>query len=196
MPQVNQTNNTNSDYYYENKPKREPVKELDKNAFLQIMIAQLKYQDPSSPMDTNKFIDQMAQFTMMEQITNLNTSFNKLYSLQQFSYGSSLMGCEVSILNKENPEESVTGIVQKVTMGAEGVTVWVGDDAENLKPYGLEQVTAVTRGASNGTEELPAAPAAAAQPAADSTAGSETGTDGQAAPTTEIEPSGEEQPAQ
>lgn len=193
MAEVNQTNGINSDYYYENRPKREPVKELDKNAFLQIMIAQLKYQDPTSPMDTNKFVEQMAQFTMMEQITNLNTSFNKLYSLQQISYGFSLIGHEVTVVSGENNGELVTGKVQKVTMSSDRVLVWLGDDnGQALKAYDLQQVIAVTRRATDGTEELLQSLINNAQPATDSSTGSEDGTSGETEPTTEAKPVGEE----
>lgn len=134
---------TSSNLYYDNKAQRDPVKTLDKDAFLQIMVSQLRYQDPTSPMDTNKFVEQMAMFTTLEQMTNLNSNFEKMYSLQQFSYASSLMGCDVSI---QNGEEPVQGTVQKVTMDSTGVKVWVNDQS-----YELQYVTAVERQAASGT---------------------------------------------
>lgn len=145
--EVNQTNNSNnSDLYLSNKKQREPIKTLDKDAFLQIMIAQLRYQDPSSPMDSSKFIEQMAAFTTLEQITNLNSHMEKLYSLQQFSQASSLMGCEVTLVNGEEP---LTGTVERVTMGEKDIKLWVSG-----MPYTLEQVIAVERRATDGSEEL------------------------------------------
>ena len=157
MTAVNQTSTTtattnNSGLYYEKK-QREPQKELDKNAFLQIMIAQLRYQDPTSPMDTNQFVDQMAQFTTLEQITNLNTNFNKMYEMQMLSYGSSLMDCEVAVINPDNPQEMLIGVVRKVTFDSTGVKLWMGDDV--LKPYDLNTVLSVERRAPNGSEQLP-----------------------------------------
>ena len=149
MTTVNQTGTTNSDYYYENK-KREPKKELDKDAFLQLMVAQLRYQDPTSPMDTNKFLDQMAQFTTLEQITNLNNNFNKMYEMQMLSYGSSLMDCEVAVINPNDPEKMLVGVVRKVTFDSTGVKLWMGDDV--LTPYNLNTVLSVERRAPNGTE--------------------------------------------
>ncbi|MDO7788371.1 flagellar hook capping FlgD N-terminal domain-containing protein [Desulforamulus aquiferis] len=130
--EVNQTNNS---YYYEDRNKREPVKELDKNAFLQLMIAQLRYQDPTSPMDTNKFIEQMSSFTTLEQITNLNTNILQLYALQEFSYATSLIGCEVTL---NQGDSIINGVVQRVTADSAGVRIWV----DNV-PYGLGTISAV-----------------------------------------------------
>ncbi len=48
---------------------------LDKDAFLQLLVTQLRYQDPLSPMDDKQFIAQMAQFTSLEQMQNMNKSF-------------------------------------------------------------------------------------------------------------------------
>ncbi len=44
---------------------------LGKDAFLQLMIKQLQHQDPLSPMDNKDFIAQMAQFSSVEQMTNI-----------------------------------------------------------------------------------------------------------------------------
>jgi len=140
------TQTSSNSIYLSDKKQSNPVQTLDKDAFLQIMIAQLKYQDPTSPMDTSKFIEEMAQFTTLEQITNLNSNMEKLYSLQQFSQASSLIDCEVKV---KKGDEDLTGTVQKVTMDKDGVKVWV-----NNQSYTLEQVTAVERRAPNGSEEL------------------------------------------
>ncbi|MDA3860391.1 MAG: flagellar hook capping protein [Melioribacteraceae bacterium] len=51
--------------------------EMDKDAFLELMIAQLQNQDPLDPMDGTEYAAQLAQFTSLEQLTNLNTSMEK-----------------------------------------------------------------------------------------------------------------------
>lgn len=50
---------------------------MDKDAFMDLMIAQLKNQDPLNPMDGTEYAAQLAQFTSLEQLTNLNTSMDQ-----------------------------------------------------------------------------------------------------------------------
>jgi flagellar basal-body rod modification protein FlgD len=51
---------------------------LGKDAFLQMMLAQLKNQDPLNPMDGTAFVAQLAQFSSLEQLSNLNTTMSAL----------------------------------------------------------------------------------------------------------------------
>jgi len=55
--------------------------ELGKDAFMSILVAQLQHQDPLRPMDDREFISQMAQFTALEQMQNLNSEFTQLKAI-------------------------------------------------------------------------------------------------------------------
>jgi flagellar basal-body rod modification protein FlgD len=50
--------------------------ELDKDAFINLLVTQLRYQDPLNPVNDKEFIGQMAQFSALEQMQNLNASFS------------------------------------------------------------------------------------------------------------------------
>lgn len=54
-----------------------PSSEMDKDAFLKLLIAQMKYQDPLNPMDDKEFVAQLAQFSALEQMQNLNQAYAK-----------------------------------------------------------------------------------------------------------------------
>jgi len=74
--------------------------ELGQDAFLRLMIAQLENQDPLSPAENGEFIAQLAQFSSVEGITNLNTSVGELVSEFRSSRAleaSALVGRQVEV---------------------------------------------------------------------------------------------------
>lgn len=58
---------------------------FDQDAFLKLLVTQLRYQNPSEPMSNTEFLAQSAQFSSLEQMTNLNTSVKALVELQKSS---------------------------------------------------------------------------------------------------------------
>jgi len=64
---------------------REFSNDLDRNAFLNLLITQLRFQDPLNPMDDREFIAQLAQFSALEQMQNLNTTFGRFQAFNMIN---------------------------------------------------------------------------------------------------------------
>ncbi len=55
------------------------TQELGQEAFLNLLVTQLQYQDPLNPQENEEFIAQLAQFSQVEQLTNANTALGNVY---------------------------------------------------------------------------------------------------------------------
>lgn len=84
---------------------------LDKDSFLQLLVAQMRYQDPSNPSDSTQYMSQLAQFTSLEQMENLNKTYSR-------SDAQSLVGSYVIMKTQDSngKENYVSGLVDYVTM--------------------------------------------------------------------------------
>ena len=72
-------------------------KELGKDDFLKLLMAQLTNQDPTSPMENTEFIAQMAQFSSLEQMTNMSQNFDKMAAMLNSNEAQSMLGRTVQI---------------------------------------------------------------------------------------------------
>ncbi len=114
---------------------RETSSTLDKDAFLRLLVEQLKNQDPLNPQDSSEFIAQMSQFSIIEQLTNLNDNMSELVLSQKVMEATGLLGRQVNIAVDD---ETVSGAVEKVTFSESGIIVYV-----NGAGYDLENVTEI-----------------------------------------------------
>lgn len=113
------------------------VGDLGKDDFLNLLVTQLKYQDPLNPVDDKEFIGQMAQFSSLEQMQNLNSSMSQsqAYAL----VGKYVKATYVDDATKEmvSYEGDVTSV--KVSQGKTYVVV-------GGKDIPIDKVTEVTEG--------------------------------------------------
>lgn len=113
---------------------RKPSHELGKDDFLKLLITQLSHQDPTKPTDNTQMIAQMAQFSSLEQMTNMNQEFSKMNQMLVSAQGVNTIGKTVDIAIGDT---STTGVVEAVTYG-QNPQVRVGN-----MYYDLKQITAV-----------------------------------------------------
>lgn len=128
--------NATSNYLYGEEPVRQVNNQLDKDAFLQLLVAQLKNQDPMSPQDSNQFINQMVQFTTLEQLTNMNQQLEALVRAAELTEGAALVGHQVSLAGEEGT--IIQGTVEKVSLTGNKVYLYVDG-----KPYELSRLVEV-----------------------------------------------------
>lgn len=83
---------------------------LGKDQFLKILITQLQHQNPLQPMEDKEFIAQMAQFTSVEQLTNIST---QLTGMNPFGSAAGLIGKEITWTDKSLKQDK-TGVVESI----------------------------------------------------------------------------------
>ena len=72
--------------------------------YLRLLTIQLQNQDPIDPVKQEDFVAQLSQFSMLEGVEGLNTSFESMLKLQEISQGLSLVGKQVNYLNTTTGE--------------------------------------------------------------------------------------------
>ena len=93
---------------------------LGKDDFLKLLVTQLKHQDPTNPLDDKEFIAQMAQFSALEQMSNLNTTF-------QSNQAMSLLGRVVEAKDPVTGQTDTVGLATSFRLDNGKALITVGD---------------------------------------------------------------------
>lgn len=107
---------------------------LDKDAFLNLLVTQLRYQNPLQPMEDKEFIAQMAQFSSLEQaqntnrITKLNSAYNMVNKL-----------ISATIKDENNDLKDVVGIVEKIKV--DGSNIYLSVKGKDVPYEDVKEVT-------------------------------------------------------
>lgn len=109
---------------------------LDKQAFLELLVTQLRNQDPSAPMDSNALMAQTTQMASMESLTELSTTSREAFALQMRASAASLVGKNVSYANGTS---TLSGVVTGVSYAGSVPTVTVGG-----KEVPLDSISTIT----------------------------------------------------
>lgn len=112
------------------------VNALDKEAFLALLVASLRYQDPSEPMDTSDLMAQTTQLSVMEQLTEMAALSKQSFELQQRASAAGLVGRYVTFADGS---QTVTGLVSAVKLGQDVPTLVVDG-----RDVALDDVTAIS----------------------------------------------------
>ncbi|MCA0144496.1 flagellar hook assembly protein FlgD [Blastococcus sp. LR1] len=112
--------------------------QMGKDTFLKLLVAQMKYQDPSNPADTNQMMSQTATFTQVEKLEEIAKQNASMLALQRSSAAGAMVGQTVTYTDDTGAK--VTGVVSSVrlaTDSAEAVATVAG------RPVPLGRITDV-----------------------------------------------------
>lgn len=117
---------------------RVPMKTLGQNEFLDLLVVQMRNQDPLKPMSDTEFIAQMAQFSNLEQTKSMQTEIAKLRLGQSSQFALGLIGQEVVV--SSGVGDPVKGIVTGIQIKDGEPILSIGE-----KTYPLGTITSVHR---------------------------------------------------
>ncbi|MDK4740531.1 flagellar hook assembly protein FlgD [Rhizobium sp. CNPSo 3464] len=109
------------------------------NDFLQLLIAQMKTQDPTDPMDASEQISQLASFSQVEQQIQTNSHLETVLQNQWISNASDYIGKEIM-----SADGTVTGTIKEVTVYSDGIIAETEDGDKVLLQAGVTVAPAGT----------------------------------------------------
>lgn len=108
---------------------------VDYNTFLQLLVAEMKNQDPTNPMDTSQYMSQFAQLSTVEQAMQTNSKLDALLSSQSLSQANGLIGKTVSFTDSTGA--SFSGKVASVSINSDGSIATLQDGTKVAVGPGL-----------------------------------------------------------
>ena len=148
--------NTTTQVAYDKTERGTPIvqkgEEANKNLFLELLVAQMKYQDPMNPQDPTQYVTQLSQFSALEQSMTLNKGMEELLGLNNgilinsaMSTSSSLIGKHVEVSEVNENKENYKGVV-KSTHIKDGI-VYIDiklDDTDKVESFRYDTLLKVS----------------------------------------------------
>jgi flagellar basal-body rod modification protein FlgD len=99
--------------------------QLSPQAFLQLLVAQLQYQDPSSPVDTSQFMNETATLTQVQTMQSNSQALTEMLASQQAQTATTMVGHTVTYTDPTGATS--TGLVTAATVSNSPPTLRIGD---------------------------------------------------------------------
>jgi flagellar basal-body rod modification protein FlgD len=110
----------------------DPLKGLGRDEFLKLLTIQMRHQNPLAPIQDADFIAQLAQFSTLDGVTKLNSSFADMLLLQGLTQGANLIGKTVVYAPAGSPTDLQRGRVEAVTAASGKIELIVNGSAVAL----------------------------------------------------------------
>ncbi|HRP78481.1 MAG TPA: flagellar hook assembly protein FlgD [Aquamicrobium sp.] len=98
---------------------------VDYQSFLRLLVAQMKNQDPTSPMESTDYVAQLATFSQVEQSVQINAKLDGILQASTFAQAGDLIGREI-----ESADGEIKGIVESVRLYSDGIMAKLTDGQE------------------------------------------------------------------
>jgi flagellar basal-body rod modification protein FlgD len=110
----------------------QPAQTLDYTAFLRLLIAQLKNQDPTKPMDSAQYIGQLASFSAVEQSMKTNAKLDALMAANTLTQAEAFIGRSVA-----SADGTITGQIVAVKVTSDGPLATLDNGQQILLEAGI-----------------------------------------------------------
>ena len=101
---------------------------VDYNTFLQLLIAEMKNQDPTNPMDTSQYMSQFAQLSTVEQAIQTNSKLDALLSSSALSQAEGLIGKTATFSTEDG--QAISGVIASVSINNGGAIATLEDGSK------------------------------------------------------------------
>ena len=121
-----------------NKNRVKKAKDLGKDDFLKLLVTQLSHQDPLKPMEDKEFIAQMAQFSALEQMMQINNNITRMNKTTDLNRVFFFLGKNVKVFDAKT-KQVITGKVSEIDLtnpGVPGIKI-------NNRTFNIEQVIGI-----------------------------------------------------
>ena len=119
-----------------------PSLSANKDTFLKLLVAQLRYQNPMSPTDSTQFLQQTATFTQVENLQDILARTTDLLTAQKMTQATGMLGQQITATGSDGKD--ITGLVTGMRLTANGPVLRV-----NGTEIDLSAVTEVNRPTTN-----------------------------------------------
>ena len=100
---------------------------VDYNSFLQLLVQELKNQDPTQPSDPTQFLSQIASFSNVQQTAQTNTKLDGLLTTSALTQAESVIGRTVT-----SSDGKTSGVVKSVSLASGGVATALLDSGKTM----------------------------------------------------------------
>ncbi|HRJ42405.1 MAG: hypothetical protein KJZ86_10435 [Caldilineaceae bacterium] len=104
---------------------------LERDSFMQLLLLQMRSQDPMNPMDSAQMFNQMAQLTSLEQLWDIRDLMSQANTTQQLGQGAMLLGRFVEAASQKTGR--VSGLVDEARMVSGQVMLTIGGKQVRLE---------------------------------------------------------------